>query len=189
MTMFLVSSNHKKLKEFARFGLDLELRPGDDLPEVEGTPEQVAIYKALMAGPGAIVEDTILVVDNSPWIDIKWNIKHLRQYEGKPVLWQTILAHNDGTDIRLYTGQVHGTIVLPDNIREQAFGFDPFVVPNSQSLSLDELEQQGRKDDFSARRRAVQRLLENAPTSTHPISSIPPWSGPWQGKGPGYEHR
>ena len=53
--MFLVSSNPRKLKELARYGLELDLRSGDDLPEVDGTPLEVAIHKAKLAGPGAVM--------------------------------------------------------------------------------------------------------------------------------------
>lgn len=70
--MLLVSSNPTKLDEYARLGLDLQLQLGEDLPEVHGTAEEVALHKAKMAGCGCVVEDTIVVVDNTPWVDIKW---------------------------------------------------------------------------------------------------------------------
>ncbi len=93
--MFLVSSNPRKLKELARYGLELELRSGADLPEVDGTPLEVAIHKAKLAGPGAVVEDTVVIVAGQPWVDIRWNTQALQEHEGAPVTWQVTLAHND----------------------------------------------------------------------------------------------
>ena len=179
--MFLVSSNPRKLKELARYGLELDLRPGDDLPEVDGTPLEVAIHKAKLAGPGAVVEDTVVIVDGTPWVDIRWTTQALKEHAGAPVTWQVTLAHNDGQAIHLFVGQVQGAIVCPAVVRAEAFGFDPFVLPEGFSLTLDELEQQGRKDEVSARKRAAQALVANLPTQSIPLAAVGQWTGRWQG--------
>lgn len=179
--MFLVSSNPRKLKELARYGLELELRSGADLPEVDGTPLEVAIHKAKLAGPGAVVEDTVVIVAGQPWVDIRWNTQALQEHEGAPVTWQVTLAHNDGQAIRLFVGQVQGTIVCPTTVRADAFGFDPFVLPEGFSLTLDELEQQGRKDEVSARKRAALALVAGTPSQTVPLEEVGQWAGRWQG--------
>ena len=59
----LVSSNENKLKEFSRFGLDLDIEKGRDLKEVMADPLGVIVYKALEAGPDRVVEDTTLIID------------------------------------------------------------------------------------------------------------------------------
>lgn len=180
--MFLVSSNRKKLAEISRYGLDLDLRTIEDLPEVEGTPEQVAIHKALAAGPGAVVEDTILMVAGQPWIDVRWTLDKVRAHAGDHAVWRTTLAHHDGAAIRLYTGEVPGRLVPAETVRLDAFGFDPWFCPDGYEQSLDELEQVGRKDEVSARRRAVQALLSQQSSLTVPIDQVEAWEGGWQGQ-------
>lgn len=181
--MFLVSSNRKKLAEIARYGLDLDLRPIEDLPEIDGTPDQVAIHKALAAGTGAIVEDTILFVAGHPWVDVRWTLDKVQAHAGDLSVWRTTLAHNDGQSIRLYVGEVPGRLVAAQQVRPDAFGFDPWFCPDGYDLSLDELEQAGRKDEVSARRRAVQALLAKQPTLVVPIDQVPTWEGGWQAEG------
>ncbi len=183
--MYLVSSNPKKLAEFARYGLALTLRQGEDLPEVQGTPLEVAIHKAKLAGPGAVVEDTVLVVNGKPWVDIKWTQDNLQNYVGDPVRWLVTLAHNTGKDIHVFVGEVEGLIVCPSSVRPEAFGFDPFVAPRGWGgQSLDDLEQQGKKDQVSARRRAVDALLLNAPEHVIRLDAVEEWKGDWQGSNP-----
>lgn len=179
--MFLVSSNPRKLKELARYGLELDLRPGDDLPEVDGTPLEVAIHKAKLAGTGAVVEDTVILVDGTPWVDIRWTTEALREHEGAAACWQVTLAHNDGQAIRLFVGTVEGTIVAPDQVRPEAFGFDPFFQPNGYELTLDELEQMGRKDEVSARKRAALALVDDQPSHAVDLADVGQWKGRWQG--------
>lgn len=179
--MFLVSSNRKKLNEIQRFGLDLELRPGLDLPEVSGTPDEVIIHKAIAAGVGAVVEDTILSIDGEPVVDIRWRLHELAERLTLPAEWIVSLGHNDGTHVHLYRGVVTGRLRHPAHPREGAFGFDPYFVPDGQDQSLDELEQQGRKDLFSARRQAVERLMEKAPHASVALADVPAWQGAYQG--------
>ena len=178
--MFLISSNAKKLAEFHRFGLDLTLKSGDDLPEISGTPDEVALYKAKMAGVNAVVEDTILIVDGSPWIEIKWEQDALKDHVGKPVDWIVTLAHNEGESIALYRGVISGVLTCPDTLLPDSFGFDPFIIPNGFSMSLDGLERQGRKDEASARRQAVEHLLQQQPYLKVRTDSLPEWKGAWQ---------
>lgn len=178
--MFLISSNAKKLAEFRRFGLDLTLKSGEDLPEISGTPDEVALYKAKMAGVNAVVEDTILIVDGSPWIEIKWEQDALKDHVGKPVDWIVTLAHHQGESIALYRGVVSGVLTCPENLLPDSFGFDPFIIPNGFSMSLDELERQGRKDEVSARRRAVEHLLQQQPYLKVKTESLSEWEGSWQ---------
>jgi inosine/xanthosine triphosphate pyrophosphatase family protein len=126
-----------------------------------------------------------LEIDGQPHVEIKWELDVLRELAPTPATWRVTLAHHDGQHIRLFVGQVHGTLVCPQQVRAGAFGFDPFFRPQGQPLTLDELEQAGAKDSYSARRLAAQALVDNTPDQVLPLSSVNAWSGAWQcGRGP-----
>ena len=99
----------------------------------------------------------------------------------QPVVWRVTLGHHDGTHIHLYKGEVPGVLRRPIWVRPEAFGFDPYLVPQGYTESLDELEQLGRKDEISARRRAVEALLAHTPASSVKVDELPAWTGAWQG--------
>src|SRR5688500_5533948 len=76
----IVSSNRTKIAEYQRLSQGLiEISAGQDLREILGTPDEIAFYKAIEAGAGLIVEDSILIVDGEPLIDIKWRLPELRE--------------------------------------------------------------------------------------------------------------
>lgn len=178
--MHLLSSNPKKLEEYTRYGLSLEMREGQDLPEVDGTIEEVALHKAKMAGAGAVVEDTVVIVDGTVWNDIKWKKHLLPHFHGKSIVQVITLGHNTGTHIELYQAKLEGVITTPTSERAEAFGFDAYLIPTGQSLSLDELEQLNRKDEFSPRRWAAEQLKNKSPLSVTALEHVPEWTGKWQ---------
>lgn len=69
--IILVSSNKNKIEEFKLYISNLKIQEGKDLKEVDGTIDEVIIYKAKAAGKGFIVEDTIVSVDNKEIVDIR----------------------------------------------------------------------------------------------------------------------
>lgn len=187
----LVTSNEHKLREFQRMGLsDISIEKGRDLREV-ASPDiaTVALYKSLEAGPGTIIEDTAfnLLRPQAGWIgtDIKWNLDNIKKYDREKAVWTVCLAKNDGTYITLYKGYVFGYIVQKDD-NPTAFGFDSCFVPYDQYgfYTLHELEQMGKKDEYSARKRAVDLLLTNEEfhdnVSFHAVKLIPAWTGKYQ---------
>lgn len=178
--MHLLSSNPKKLEEYTRYGLTLEMREGEDLPEVDGSIEEIALYKAKMAGHGAVVEDTVVIVDGTVWNDIKWKKHLLPHFHGKPIVQVITLGHNTGTHIELYQAKLEGVITTPSVERAEAFGFDAYLIPKGETLSLDELEQLDRKEEFSPRRWAAEALKNKETLSITHIDDIPQWSGAWQ---------
>lgn len=176
--LIFVSSNVKKLREFKRLGLDMKIHEGDDIPEVDSDSETVALYKALHAGINRVVEDTILIINDEEIVDIRWRLHELKDCDD--VVWQTILAFNNGQTIRLYIGRILGTIRKLDDIPHDAFGFDPYFVPNGQDKTLYQLEKEGLKDEFSARALAVNALKNYKPNYYIFITDIPEWLGHWQ---------
>jgi len=176
--MYLVSSNDKKLAEFRRLGLDIQIKKGLDLKEVQGTPDQVILYKALDAGKDMVVEDTILVIDGEEVVDIRWKLNQIKT--AKDAQWVVSLGYNDGEHIHVYRGVITGTLVKTDNAPSDAFGFDPFFIPNGSYRTLYDLNHIGKKDQFSARRIAAKELLDSRPVLRMKISDIPVWNGEYQ---------
>ncbi|WP_054390418.1 non-canonical purine NTP pyrophosphatase [Vibrio parahaemolyticus] len=182
----LVTSNLNKLKEFIRLsgGLDVDIQHGEDLKEVKSEDSiEVAIYKSLEAGEGAIVEDTILKVNGEEITDIRYRLSELSQIADSSnckLEWITTLALHNGYSVALYQGVTHGTFKDIKDVPNDAFGFDPFFVPDGASKTLYELEKDGCKDDFSARKNAIQNLILDKKLKEVEINSIPPWKGEYQ---------
>ncbi len=176
--MFLYSSNAQKLAEYARFGLRIPARIGPDLPEVAGSVEEVIIYKALAAGPEAVVEDTVLVVNDQPLVDIRWRLEELSVLQGAKATWLVSLGYYHQNTISLYQGRVHGTLHLPS--QPKGFGFDPFFVPTGYTQTLAELDALGQKDQTSARAGAINNLVCARPYKQVMVADIQPWTGGYQ---------
>lgn len=178
----LVSSNDRKLAEFAEMGLPMDMAVGVDLPEVDGTPDEVIVHKSVAAGAGTLVEDTILFIDGVPVVDVRWRLGELGNAEGASSTFIVSLALNDGESVSVWQGRVDGRIVSPGGVPQDSFGFDAFFVPDgSGGIDLHSLALCGRKHEFSARARAVRSLLERAPDLQFEITEVQPWSGSWQG--------
>jgi inosine/xanthosine triphosphate pyrophosphatase family protein len=183
LSFVVKSSNLRKLAEINRFGLAVTAEPGTDLPEVDGTPEQVATYKALAAGPGVLVEDTSLDVEGfDAGVNIRWLLENLtkrvRESGTTPkAVWRVMLAVHDGKEMFVAKAEVPGRMVAEP--RGAGFSFDAYFVPDEHEQTLGEMEAAGTKDLVSARKAAVQNLLSGH-CSAVPLSDIPEWTGPYQ---------
>lgn len=183
MNMKIYTSNINKLNEFKRFGLDLEMVKGKDLDEVDGTPHEVITYKALDAGEGNLVEDTILIIDGKEVVDIREKMSQLDSFVGKKASWMVSLGCVIDDNLHTASAVVEGILKKPEVMPENAFGFDPYFFPVdcNEGYSLAELEEMGLKDDYSARKVAVYVFLNRTVgfLST-PINIIPKWKGGYQ---------
>lgn len=173
--LILMSSNKDKLKEFQQFIPDIKMKKGPDLKEVDGTKEEVALYKSLISGEGTVVEDTILLIDNKEVVDIKWKIKSLK--ERVSASWITTLAVNQDGFIYLYEGCINGEIV-PEKFTEDSFGFDSVFKPENSDMTLHDLKD--KKENFSARKLAIEKLKNNDFYFKKAVKDIPKWNGDWQ---------
>ncbi len=179
--LILVSSNEFKLKEFQRMGLnDIQIEKGKDLKEVDSSPIDVIVYKALEAGENRIVEDTSLEVEGlNVGVNIKWLIQELGILEGRKAEWRVLLGVHNGNTIDVYEGVIKGTIQKKYN-EIVGFGFDCFFVPEGQNNTLYDLENIGEKDVYSARKKAIDNLLLDNKLYSVNTSDIPLWNGKYQ---------
>jgi len=173
--MILQTSNINKLKEFQRILPGLQSEKGKDLKEVQGTMNEVIIYKSLEAGKGIIVEDTILIVDGEEIVDIRWKIDSLTTTSD--IRWIVSLGYNDGKSIKVYRGIIDGNLVKTD---KEGFGFDPYFIPNGTDLSLQELTELNQKDKYSARNIALINLKNKKFTKKIRVKDVPVWTGKYQ---------
>jgi len=178
--LILKSSNKFKIDEFKRIiGDTLIIENGEDLPEVDGTAVEVVIYKSIAAGKNVIVEDTTLTIEGEEVVDIKWKIEELQnKYSLVPAIWKTYLAYNDGEEIRVYEGIVNG-VIIPDS-KDKGYGFDPYFLPDGSDRTLAKLLDDGEKDKYSARQKALINLVTNHLFDRIPTKTVPVWSGKYQ---------
>jgi inosine/xanthosine triphosphate pyrophosphatase family protein len=176
----LISSNQNKIKEFRSILKDsITIKEGIDLKEVLGNKDEVILYKSLEAGAGYIVEDTILEVEGKEVVDIKYC---LEKYSNININanWIVTLGYNNGTEIKVYRAVIGGVLKRIDLIPADSFGFDSYFIPDGTHKSLYELDKEGKKDFFSARKHALYLLKYDEPLYTKSIKDIPAWSGDYQ---------
>jgi inosine/xanthosine triphosphate pyrophosphatase family protein len=174
----LVSSNPRKLREFAAFGIDdLIIEEGRDLAEVLGTPDQVIVHKAIAAGADRIVEDSILIVGDQTIVDARYRIGEVDTWAGIDAVWEVRIGVNIDGKVLVYKGAVSGMF---GPARGEGQDYDPyFHIPN-EGKSLAELNSEGRKADFSARFRAIQALVRNDAYASFRVADISDWAGAYQ---------
>ena len=179
----LTSSNSQKIQEYQRFsGSKLRIEPGKDLEEVDGTPDEIIIHKALAAGPGRMVEDAIIVIDGKPMTDVRWRLHELLSGNvppHTPVVWEVRLGILHEGVVYAYLGQTHGTVVPFD---VPGFGIDPIFHVTDAGATFAKLEQEERKDPWSARQFALESMITQTPYLTVNASTIKPWAGAMQNK-------
>jgi inosine/xanthosine triphosphate pyrophosphatase family protein len=176
----LITSNPNKIAEFkAMLGDKLIIVQGADLKEVKGTMDEVIIHKAIDAGRGFIVEDTILEVDGQEIVDIKYHIENFKE-KSVDAKWIVSLGYNNGKEVFIYRGFTDGKIVPIKNLPSDSFGFDSYFVPRNSSLSLYELAKFGIKDDYSARKKALENFVSKKTEKRVKISEIQTWTKEYQ---------
>ncbi|KAJ1604934.1 hypothetical protein OJ253_3392 [Cryptosporidium canis] len=171
--VYLVSGNKRKAEEFLRIlngRLNIELvdidckfsnrlyayyrhlsgnmtPPSTKVPEIQGSPEEITIYKCKSAyerinGP-VFVEDTSLcfnAYNGLPGPYVKWFLKSvgalglfnmLQGYQDKSAYAMTLIGYFDGSSMSepiIFQGKIDGEIVKPSG--EKGFSWDPIFKPN-----------------------------------------------------------
>ena len=175
-TTVLLTSNPNKLKEFQKYIPEMTSEIGKDIREVDGTSEEVIIYKTLEVPKGRMVEDTILLVNGVEVVDIRYTGNDAIN-DGDNLIWSVKLGYNSGDEIQVFSGEIKGTAVF-DRRSTDAFGFDDIFLPIGSDKTLFELGED--KEKFSARKLAINNYLLNTPVITLSIKDIPPWIGKYQ---------
>jgi inosine triphosphate pyrophosphatase len=183
--IYFVTGNKKKWEEVKLIlgphlpnALDTESL---DLPEIQGTIEEIAIYKCKYAvnqlSSAVIVEDTALVFDEMngmPGPYIKWFLDSLR-LEKLSLLarsFSTALIGQDPCKARaictmaycsgpneepiLFQGVTQGSISSPKG--PENFGWDPIFVPEGHTQTYAEMSKE-QKNSVSHRFRALDKLI------------------------------
>jgi len=175
-----VTGNVKKLEEFtAILGSSFPhqvVSSGLDLPEYQGSPEEVVTEKCReaarrVAGP-VVVEDTSLcftALGGLPGPYIKWFLKSLgpdglprliADWEDKSAQAVCMFGYSEGAgqEVVVFTGRTAGTIVTPRGPRD--FGWDPVFQPEGFNQTYAELDK-AVKNSISHRGRALECLKQH----------------------------
>jgi XTP/dITP diphosphohydrolase len=181
--VYLGSSSQGKLDEYKSFGLPLKQTSLPDAPEVQGSDQEVITYKALTFGENFLVEDTSLQVEGEEvGVNIKWLIKELHnnpKFHHKKATWVVYLGLIQNGFLYLATGHVSGTIDITRKDKS-AFGFDSVFIPDGSDKTLWELKQLKAKTPFSARKIAIDHMLNHEFDTVVEVINIPPWTGVYQ---------
>lgn len=176
----LVTSNDHKLKEYQRFGVkNITIERGRDIDEVDSDELTVVLYKALDAGKQRVVEDSSLTVEGADiGVNIRWMVDQLDTLAGRVAIWKVYLGYNDGESIHIYADEVRGVLIQTD--KRDGFGFDNFFQPEGLDITLHELELLGKKDEYSARKKALTNFNVGRAIASYKISEVPKWDGKYQ---------
>jgi len=172
-----VTGNAKKLAEVrAIVGEELPLTSMKiDLPELQGTPEDVSKEKCRLAakesGGAVLVEDTSLcfnALNGLPGVYIKWfleGIGHeglnnlLMAYEDKSAYAQCIFSYSKGPGEEpiVFVGRTEGKIVPARGPLD--FGWDPVFQPDGYDKTYAELDKE-IKNSISHRGRSLAKVKD-----------------------------
>jgi len=179
-TITFVTGNAKKLEEFVailgnNFPYKVIANPLD-LPEYQGTPEEVVREKCREAsrnvsGP-VLVEDTCLcfnALGGLPGPYIKWFLKSLGadglprmisdwEDKGAAALCMFGYCEGEGKDIHVFEGRTEGNIVTPPRGKRD-FGWDPIFQPAGFQETYAEMDAVV-KNEISHRGKALHKLKE-----------------------------
>lgn len=176
-TFHLNTSNPGKLAEFKRLfsqeGISL-LVSERDLREADADPLTVITQKASQLPDRTLVEDTSLLIEGEgdEGVNIRWLMDRLAQWKGKKARWLVLLAYKEEETVKIFRGEVSGTITTPQG--KGGFGFDPYFLPDGTDQTLSE----AKPDSVNARAYAVKNLAQASVWSCQPV--ITNWPGPWQ---------
>lgn len=176
----MMTSNPFKTKEFKAMGLTVI--PGD-IREVQGTPEEVAIHKALAVEPFVVVEDTIVYINGQPIVDWKFTFAEHAQ-DGLEFDWHVNLSYHDSKNVYVYNGVLNCEFVLPDGRVPTEPHFDDYArlghFVNLDDRLLEEIKKEKMWSAIDPRARALYNLTWDNSTTKVPVHLINPWTGEYQ---------
>jgi len=177
--IYFVTGNKDKLREVKEIlnihGIEI-LQAEIDLPEFQGSYEEVSIAKAKMAydklKKPLFVDDTSLsftALNGLPGVYIKDFLsalgheglnKILSSYDDKSATARVTLTYVDEDQVKTFVGECKGKIVMPKVKGGFKFGWDPIFEPNQfpgETFSTISAED---KNSISHRRKALDKFKE-----------------------------
>ena len=175
-SLVFVTGNPRKLQEASEILAPIELSTETlDLPELQGSPDEIAREKARLAFKQLkvplFVEDTSLHINAfgglpGPYvkhfiqaIGTEGIVKMLSSFKDKSAVSRTTIAYclDDGI-ISVVKGEVKGSIVEPRGTSNfGAFGFDPIFQPEGKNRTYAEMPSE-EKNALSQRMKALKAL-------------------------------
>lgn len=190
--LVLKSSNEKKIEEYKSICQDLQVSSGDDLPEISTTDwSLIAAYKAKHCCDMEIVEDTIVTIDNKVVHDIKFRIEKIKEnineYVGMKASCIVSIAFKHSDYIFVLEGETKGEIGEIYQTDKDVFDFDTifYVEHEGKKISFQELKENGLKNKYSPRTKAIknlERLINGERDAIAKVytSALPVWKGKYQ---------
>lgn len=191
----LQTSNPFKIQEFNDMGLNIGIKEGEDIKEIATDDYHlIAAYKAKEAGELVIVEDSILIVEDQVFFDIKYKLKEIIKnidfFKEKKATWVTTLAFMFNEKIYIFSGYVYGNLnevyKCKDNYNVFAFDTIFYTKHNNKMVSLQELKEKGLKDEYSARVLGVKKMISFLNSENEQFcdriyeANIKKWEGDYQ---------
>jgi inosine triphosphate pyrophosphatase len=176
--ILFITGNDEKFREFQEILTKVELvRKKIDLPELQGTPEEIVTEKAQLAakitGKPCFVDDTSLCFNE--WGDLPGPyIKDFLKYMGNEKLSQTLVNSTDNHKAKALTsigycepgekavciqGFTEGNITLPRGENNFKKGWDQIFSPGDDERTYAEMTSQ-EKHSFSQRMKAIKKFEE-----------------------------
>lgn len=184
MTIYLITKNEGKIRELSRQLNELaivKMLETPDIKELEtGSVLMVSQDKARKAASFVrhtkeveyiLADDTGLYIEGEyPGVRIGRETKlffngdfkgWMEKYAGHSAIALTVLTllYLPTMEMQSFEGRVAGTIAYPEQYYSNGgFGFDPIFVCNDWNKTLAQLDNEGKKDLYSPRGRAIQQL-------------------------------
>lgn len=173
MEIFLATSSSFKFSE-AKEVISFPIQQiSIDIPEIQSmSVDEVAQHKVVYAfqqiGERTLVEDTGLYINawnGLPGALISWFIKSvgvdgicrmMSNESDRKAVAKTTVAYYDGTDMRLFSGEIHGVIPYSPS-GSSGFGWDAIFQPRGYCKTFAEMLTSG-KNSISMRRIAFLKL-------------------------------
>lgn len=172
MEICFVTGNKNKLKE-AKEILNCEVNSEDiDLPEIQELYTEKIIEKKVKEAyktlkKPVMVEDVGFYIhswNDFPGAFIKWALKTMgsngiyeaaKNLKDKSVTAEACIGYYDGSNLKIFKGQIKGTLSAPKG--DNGFGFDNIFIPDGNSKTIAEMNSE-EKNQISMRTIALKKI-------------------------------
>lgn len=179
-SLFFVSSNYNKFLEIKSIVKDRLLSSKlkfyrFSLPEIQSNNiELISIEKSKsaysIAKAPVLIEDDGLFIKSlngfpGPYssfifdtIGNKGVLKLMKGIKVRKAWFKSIFVYNDGTQIKLFDGEIQGKISI--RISDGGWGFDPIFIPEKSKSAFGKLHTRAEKNKYSHRSMALEKFID-----------------------------